>query len=442
MFQRRRLTVNLLSVWLLLLLSDCEGNCYNGVLRTPQGAERTSPDQTLFSHTGDIVRFHCKRGYHFVGTGSESFFVNCSSDGNWVKNFQGYCESDCSSNQFQCKSSGKCIDLSSKCNCVPDCDDRSDEGGCDTILIDVTGKSQGILKSPGFPAGYPGRLSCTYKIITHDVKHRIKLQFTDFHLRPARGIFQECADYVDLSNEYYAGNAMYTCEYSAHCVFCGSTKPSTSFSDDNYITMKFRSGNAASSVAYKGFSATWYNERISMTSGGRTSNDGNNGGGSYHGDTTTDNPNVMHGTSIFLLVFLPMITIFGVTFTYLRWRARLAHYRARSQQLARIGLVTAEVGPAVEEPAPIFNGNSAFGPRLPSYSETPTPLEPPPPYEADEETNTNGPAASREAQLPPTHDSTAVTIDSHNENGSTSNDPMGQAGTCVEPEGTAVVVQN
>ena len=141
-----------------------------------------------------------------------------------------------------------------------DCDDRSDERGCGVIEIDVSGKSQGTLKSPGFPTGYPGKHSCTFKIITHDFNHRIKLQFTDFHLRPSDtgGI---CADYVSLSNEHYAGSVVYNCYSIYRCVFCGTTKPATSFSDSNYITIEFVSKSAVSSMFYKGFSATWYNER-------------------------------------------------------------------------------------------------------------------------------------------------------------------------------------
>ena len=89
MFRCRMLTVVLLSVFLLLLVSDSEGYCFNRDLQTPQGAQRTSPSDTLFSRTGDIFRFQCKRGYHFVGNDSASFFVTCSSGGNWIKNFQG-----------------------------------------------------------------------------------------------------------------------------------------------------------------------------------------------------------------------------------------------------------------------------------------------------------------------------------------------------------------
>ena len=180
-----------------------------------------------------------------------------------------------------------------------------------------------------------------------------------------------------------------------------------------------------------------------MASGGSSSDNGNTGnigGDRYQDDTSTDNnPTVMHGTSIFLLVFLPVITIFGVTFTYLRWRARLAHFRARSQQLLRIGLVTSEVGPAVEDPAPIFNGRSSHGPRLPGYSETSTPQEPPPPYEVPEGTDANSSEASGETQLPPSYDLATATGNSCNDSGSTSNETMVQAGSCEQSEGRLVL---
>ena len=125
----------------------------------------------------------------------------------------------------------------------------------------MTGKSQGVLHSPNYPSGYPPNLFCTFKIITHDAGHRIKLEFNDFSLRPpVHGALKQCLDYVDLNNEYYAGGSTYICELS-HCVFCGSEKPVTAFSDDNYITMIFKSGSISSSYFYRGWSVSWYNER-------------------------------------------------------------------------------------------------------------------------------------------------------------------------------------
>ena len=90
MFRCRMLTVVLLSVFLLLLVSDSEGYCFNRDLQTPQGAQRTSPSDTLFSRTGDILSLPMQTGdiisWEMI---LHRFFVTCSSGGNWIKNFQG-----------------------------------------------------------------------------------------------------------------------------------------------------------------------------------------------------------------------------------------------------------------------------------------------------------------------------------------------------------------
>ena len=123
-----------------------------------------------------------------------------------------------------------------------------------------------------------------------------------------------------------------------------------------------------------------------------------------------DNVNVLHGSTVFLLVFLPVLAVFGVAFTYLRWKGRLAIFRARSVRIVQRGLLVSEVGPAVEDPAPIFNQNNDYLPPLPGYTETSTPLEPPPPYDGANEVNRSTAVASRES--PPSYENAVTNNDS------------------------------
>ena len=128
----------------------------------------------------------------------------------------------CKNGIFTC-CNGKKISCSKTCDCNLDCSDRSDEGNsadCGPyILVNATEKRSGILKSPGFPNGYPGQLSCKFKIFTSDPNSHVSLNFNTFDLRPSspsRDSFipiqtDSCKDYIKLSNNKYPS------KYNVHC---------------------------------------------------------------------------------------------------------------------------------------------------------------------------------------------------------------------------------
>ena len=79
-------------------------------------------------------------------------------------------------------------------------------------MVNITGKKYGTLKSPGYPRGYPGQLSCTYKIFTNDKGAGVSLSFDTFDLQPSRSSkdrftqlpTEVCDDYIKLSNNEYS----------------------------------------------------------------------------------------------------------------------------------------------------------------------------------------------------------------------------------------------
>lgn len=142
-----------------------------------------------------------------------------------------------------------------KCDCIADCRDGSDEMECVSILINVTGRATGEIKSPTNNINYAGPLTCRRTLWTDDPGFYIKLLFTGFSMSG------DCGDnYVYLANATFSDTDSPPCckKTTAHvsCAFGGKNgAPPLSHTDKNFMIVNLVSKESNSSS----FSAKWYN---------------------------------------------------------------------------------------------------------------------------------------------------------------------------------------
>lgn len=157
---------------------------------------------------------------------------------------------------FNCTTNSESVDICKRCDCIADCGDGSDEVGCGSILINVTGRATGEMGYPQNPntSPYTGPMKCSRTLWTDESDFYIKLLFIKFSLP------EDCEDnYVFLENATFSDGASPSCCKKSGNVSCGfgakSGAPPLSHSAKNFmiITLVSKRSNSAA------FTAKWFN---------------------------------------------------------------------------------------------------------------------------------------------------------------------------------------
>lgn len=221
----------------------------------------------------DKVYFHCKSGYS--STVHSALYMTCGSNGKWFPPLEqlGKCVLNKDFNKctgmFQCKKSKQCISAQKHCDCVSDCDDGSDEEGCNVrrrlIWAPATGRdSSGVITSLGYPRTYPTNFSCVYHIYTLK-GYKIEMDFEEFDLPEKEG--NKCVDFVSLvggMHSKFTGSDTKNFQNrirsrrKLHKRKCGKNGFKKVYSDLSHITINVSIGHLIQPRrVYRGFSLIW-----------------------------------------------------------------------------------------------------------------------------------------------------------------------------------------
>ena len=148
------------------------------------------------------------------------------------------------------------MDICKRCDCIADCGDGSDEVGCGSILINVTGRATGEMGYPENPNTplYTGPMRCSRALWTEESDFYIKLLFTNFSLP------EDCENnYVFLENATFSDDAFPSCCKKNEKVSCGfgakSGAPPLSHSATNFMIITLVSKRSDSAA----FTTKWFN---------------------------------------------------------------------------------------------------------------------------------------------------------------------------------------